>query len=429
MSESTVVEIYELQKWKSPWVLKNNMEPCSPPDEFVIPSGDWSWASNWRIDKKPGTTDSDGWEYASKMVRFMDISSNKDRRARAEKSWNDTARRRLWLRIMRREVGIVIRNAADVNKTLPKVQSGLTSVHAARQRIEEIMLAAPEAANSDQMKALVQSVKKNISDIRSLLESMEKQVQSGQGAVATAPAMIKKLRNEITKEELAIDRALYPHQAAKDRAKSFFPLKKASSLGNEFDKPAAAPTTKRENYADGSSSSGRGGDGSFSAKEKGIHGVTRSFSGMPVSSNSAGGGSDDTVEKLMLLGPKSASIKGGSAKVFKPTLSGSFRFKQGTAEDGLFLDRTTQDAMIEQKLVAVDEVTVMQEIIEERGIHKGLSEIKEMFVDLSRLVKEQETEIDSIFHNVDESNERTRTAFQHIVEAQRLQQSGNCAIS
>ena len=76
------------------------------------------------------------------------------------------------------------------------------SVHAARQRIEEIMLAAPEAANSDQMKALVQSVKKNISDIRSLLESMEKQVQSGQGAVATAPAMIKKLRNEITKEEV-----------------------------------------------------------------------------------------------------------------------------------------------------------------------------------------------------------------------------------
>jgi hypothetical protein len=161
------------------------MEPCRPPDEFAIPSGDWvrlpqeeycyysnfliilfhdikcilqSWASNWRIDKKPGTTDSDGWEYASKMIRFRDMSSNKDRRARAEMSvspcpldflsrsvfsivhvyvcmyvcmyvcvqWNDTARRRLWLRIMRREVGIAIRNVADVHKTLPKVQNGLT---------------------------------------------------------------------------------------------------------------------------------------------------------------------------------------------------------------------------------------------------------------------------------------------------------------
>ena len=78
------------------------------------------------------------------------------------------------------------------------------SVHAARQRIEEIMLAAPDAAKSDQMKALVQAVKKNIGDIRSLLESMEKQVQSGQGVVATAPAMIKKLRNDITKEEVGL---------------------------------------------------------------------------------------------------------------------------------------------------------------------------------------------------------------------------------
>ena len=68
------------------------------------------------------------------------------------------------------------------------------------------MQAAPEAANSEQMKALVQSVKKNISDIRSLLESMEKQVQSGQGATTTAPAMIKKLRNEITKEEVCLCR-------------------------------------------------------------------------------------------------------------------------------------------------------------------------------------------------------------------------------
>ena len=68
------------------------------------------------------------------------------------------------------------------------------------------MHVAPDAANSEQMKALVQSVKKNISDIRSLLESMEKQVQSGQGATTTAPAMIKKLRNEITKEEVCLCR-------------------------------------------------------------------------------------------------------------------------------------------------------------------------------------------------------------------------------
>ena len=119
--------------------------------------------------------------------------------------------------------------------------------------------------------------------------------------------------------QLAIDRALYPHQAAKDKAKSFFPLKKAASLGKEFDQPVSA-SSKRDTRDDDS--------GSFSAKEKGIQGVARSFSGMPVSSSSSSGGgvaADDAVEKLMFLAPKNGSIKGGSAKAFKPTLSDSFR--------------------------------------------------------------------------------------------------------
>lgn len=46
---------------------------------------DQSWASNWRIDKKPGVTDSDGWEYASKMSRFTDLSNNVDRKAKSAK--------------------------------------------------------------------------------------------------------------------------------------------------------------------------------------------------------------------------------------------------------------------------------------------------------------------------------------------------------
>ena len=120
--------------------------------------------------------------------------------------------------------------------------------------------------------------------------------------------------------------------------KSFFPLKKANSLGKEFDKPAATTTTatattaaaatRREGKEDGSR------QGGFSAKEKGIH---RSFSGMPATASAAAAGSDDTststtntssstVEQLMLLAPRNGSIKGGSAKAFKPTLSESFRF-------------------------------------------------------------------------------------------------------
>lgn len=73
MSESVVIEVYENERhginsgWQMdtnlPWTLKT-MEKCCPPDEFVLPGGEWGWTSNWRIDKKPGQTDSEGWEYA-----------------------------------------------------------------------------------------------------------------------------------------------------------------------------------------------------------------------------------------------------------------------------------------------------------------------------------------------------------------------------
>ena len=91
---------------KQPWTLKKSMEPCGPPDEYLIPEGDWVciryivlksksflnlqddvqvWTSNWRIDKKPGMTDSNGWEYASRMRRFSDSANNISRKAKADK--------------------------------------------------------------------------------------------------------------------------------------------------------------------------------------------------------------------------------------------------------------------------------------------------------------------------------------------------------
>lgn len=72
MSESVVVELYENElftsgKWISdpdvPWTTKDNF-PSRPHDELTLPGPEWSWASNWRIDKKPGYTDREGWEYA-----------------------------------------------------------------------------------------------------------------------------------------------------------------------------------------------------------------------------------------------------------------------------------------------------------------------------------------------------------------------------
>ena len=72
MSESRVVEIYENQLWSNgqwipdpntPWTTKDNM-PSRPADELQLPGTEWTWESNWRISKKPGGTDKDGWEFA-----------------------------------------------------------------------------------------------------------------------------------------------------------------------------------------------------------------------------------------------------------------------------------------------------------------------------------------------------------------------------
>ena len=45
-----------------------------------------------------------------------------------------------------------------------------------------------------------------------------------------------------------------------------------------------------------------------------------------------------------------------------------------------------------------------------------------------KIVKHQQTEIDRIFENVDDSNARAKEAFENIVNANRLQKTGNCNI-
>lgn len=104
----------------------------------------------------------------------------------------------MWSRIMRREAGIG--KSADLNRVMPKIQVGLKSVHAARLKIEDIMNRAPEAAESDQMKILEKSVYKNIEDIKSALDQVEKQ----QGGASTHSGVIKKLRNDVQKEEVSL---------------------------------------------------------------------------------------------------------------------------------------------------------------------------------------------------------------------------------
>lgn len=462
MSESVVIEVYEnqfnssLHGWiaekKSPWTLKSG-ETCHALDDFTLPGGEWGWASNWRIDKKPGITDEEGWEYSPSRV------------------FGHRQRKRMWSRIMRREAGIG--KSADLTRIMPKIQFGLKSINTARMRIEDIMKKAPEAAESDQMKSLVCSVQKNILDITSALDQVERQ----QGPGNQHGAVIKKLRNDVIKEEAAIERALYPNSAeAATRSPSFSQFRRTAPMGS-----AASNITGHGGISGsfssktlGNVSGGPGSRGSFMDNTP-----SGSFSGSVVrrndgfnntggintssssgSSSSYRNGQTSAAQVSMNEGnvisssvPKS-SVHSGAAGAFNPAMfatnttraslgpgaAGGGSGNRGAGmdddeqEDGVFVDRTQHERMIEQMLKPVDEATVMQELIDERAVEiqkvsKGIMQVNEMFADLSRIVKEQQVEIDTIFKNVEQGHAKTKDAFQHIVQANKLQASGPCTIS
>lgn len=196
------------------------------------------------------------------------------------------------------------------------------------------MAAAPDAAGSDQMKALVSSVKKNIGDILGLLDNMDKLLQqpqyqghSGAAAVGTAPAVVKKLRNEVTKEEAAIDRALNPGQLAKDRSsKGFLPLKKSASMGKESSKGSEVTSRSfsEKVTTSSSSSSSNNNNNNINNSGKGSSLGTTSFSGIP--SNSKEGEAVEKMPPPLPLPPAVKKVKGGSSKAaFMPTLSQKYR--------------------------------------------------------------------------------------------------------
>lgn len=220
MSESCAVEIYENERlhrrkgWipnnKEPFVMKETLVPCKPLDEITVPSSEWLWSTNWKIIKMPGTTDEDGWEYASKYIRFK----VKNRTPKPEQSYSTKARRRLWTRIMRREIGV---KATEITKVLPKIQAGLSSINATRKKIEEIMKYSPAASESDEMRLLVTTVYRNIQEILSIIDQAEKQIalpNTNNNNVISRPtnlqpqlpnpAVLKKLRNDVLREQVCI---------------------------------------------------------------------------------------------------------------------------------------------------------------------------------------------------------------------------------
>lgn len=473
MSESRNVEIYECQVYKRrkkwiaheelPYHYKDSLEPCEMPYNITLPSVEWKWASEWTVLKHAGNTDEEGWEYASRMQRFQE-----ERAPRGEPAISSYARRRLWSRVLQREIGM---RPADVQKILQKTQSGLGSIHAARVRIEDIMKQAPEAAQSPQMVSLVTSVKKNIHDVilrldqvsaylqKELSDSTNNSSNSGgtsggrnqmgamNGPPANAAAIVKKLRNDVMKEEVAINKAIKAAEGKKsstaatsgnnNNSNSSSGLVRGGSAsvvtsgGKGSFVPAAAAATGQNS----SSSIGNSSDGAIrsesSYREPGqrtismelkddIRNIDNQFRGSGMQSGSG------------------SVVKSGAKGVFDPSVlrssSASELGADGEPAHGVFMDRSRKELQILEKFVPVDQATVMQEIIDERHVeilkvNKGLREVNDMFKDLARLVQEQESDIQEIFQNTEMSNARTKAGLDQIIQAEHLQRTGNCAIS
>lgn len=117
---------------------------------------------------------------------------------RPSKLFRHSQRRRMWSRIMRREIGIpVIANAGNV---IQKISNGLVFVNATRKKIEDITRKSPEAAGSEQMMVLVSSVQKGLLDISNALG----QVEAQHGNDPKLAGTFKKLRNDLLKEEARV---------------------------------------------------------------------------------------------------------------------------------------------------------------------------------------------------------------------------------
>lgn len=143
--------------------------------------------------------------YRSDISRF----DNAGRAPKFEKKWSDRARRRLWVRSMRRGSGGRTTSAASptlpagasvlLSEAAPKVQSGLRNIHLVRLKIEEIMLNELDASASAQLSQLVGSVRANIDHICKLLDVAEQS-----GVTPKEAIVVNKLRNDIAKEEVKI---------------------------------------------------------------------------------------------------------------------------------------------------------------------------------------------------------------------------------
>lgn len=459
MAESRIVEIFEHEEksgkvWSSskdkPWVNRATGETCPMLEEINTPGAEWNWESNWKIEKRTGVTDEDGWEYASKTKKFY---TSKDRTPKSEPKWSDKARRRLWCRVVRRDA---TNKHLEISKVIPRIQQGLTGIYTARMQLEDILSKAPEQAKSNpDLQQLSLTIRRNVDDMIQGLDQMEKQCKEDPSQHKHL-AVIKKLRNDCVREQSALGAVLASDGASNaltNTQSNSANISTASSSSSRASFSTANP--KRGTREWNARNSGKTNEPTHASTSPDPHRVSMSD---VVSSSSQGNMRGSlSIHPKVTSAPTAAlnvvpyddddrsdtsSVHGDVGSPRKPSKMMHARdnaripatgLDDWDRDDGVFVDRYQHEQLIEQRLRPVDEATVLQEIIEERAVeiqkmHKGIVEVNEMFKDLANIVKGQQFEIDAIFQNAEEAAAKTKDAFEQVVQASRLQEKQNCII-
>jgi hypothetical protein len=299
--------------------------------------------------KRPGATDEDGWEYASRISRFL--AENRPPKAEAHQ-WS-TVRRRLWTRSMRREMGI---RTADIPKALLKIQTSLASIHGARVRIEEITKQSPQAAQNEQMVALIQHVKKNIGDVISSLDQISAHLHKNGSPSPTTTAAVKKLRNDVVKEDVG---SPYPltllryrslllclfSQAAIDRAVS--PDKTSPRLNANRDFQRLQQKGQSHSFGE---SRALGGAGKPPVQRGSSFAATTALNSTRMPTLNELNEANFRMESRGAGGV--TGVKSGRADTFNPSVFQSANSASGEGEQGLFVDRNKRELQISEVRLA-----------------------------------------------------------------------------
>jgi len=101
---------------------------------------------------------------------------------------------------------------------------------------------------------------------------------------------------------------------------------------------------------------------------------------------------------------------------------------------GVFLERTTFEREVEERLVAIDSVTVHDQLVQERcisidNLKSSIVDMNGLFANLSNIVKLQQEQVDSLDSNLSAAHEQTEAAVQSITRAAALQKKSACLVS